>query len=262
MMGWKTVRSLLFPPRCVSCGSLLDFGGIGEEGRRALCPACEPLWREERERPCERCRERVDLCKCQTEELILAGCRELRKLVYYDPKRRSTVQNRVIYRIKDGVARRAEEFLAAELAEAVRQTLGDAGLSDENTCIVYLPRSRRAAAMKGTDQGKRLAYALSRETGIAVLPVVRRLKSGKRAQKKLSLAERRKNARLSFGLRYEVDLKEKTVLVVDDIVTTGTSAAAVIRMLRRMGCRSFYCFAVAADQANQSPDAAQPSFRI
>ncbi len=262
MMGWKSIRALLFPPRCVSCGSLLAYGGLGEEKNLALCPACEPLWREERERPCERCRERVDLCKCQTEELILAGCRELRKLVYYNPKRRSTVQNRVIYRIKDGVARRAVEFLAAELAESVRETLRDAGIARENACIVYLPRSRRAAAVKGTDQGKRLAYALSAETGITVLPVVRRLRSGNRAQKKLSLAERRKNARLSFGLRFEADLKDKTVLVVDDIVTTGTSVAAVIRMLRRLGGKSFYCFAVAADQANQSPDAAQPSFRI
>ena len=44
----------------------------------------------------------------------------------------------------------------------------------------------------------------------------------------------------------------KTVLLVDDIATTGASMAAVARLLRRAGASSICCAAVASDDRNQS----------
>ena len=40
------IRSLLCPPKCVSCGTLLEFRGLGAEVP-ALCRHCRELWQSE-----------------------------------------------------------------------------------------------------------------------------------------------------------------------------------------------------------------------
>lgn len=258
----ETLKRLLFPPRCISCGELLPFEGFGAEDPRRFCESCRTAWDGERGELCSLCGHRVDECVCVTEELRLAKCKELHKLVYYNHRKRDTVQNRVIYRIKDTYYRPAIDYLASEMAKQAERCMKENGLSANSTVIVYLPRGRLAAARKGTDQGKRLAYGLSRYTGLPVEPVVIRRRGSDRAQKKLGLAERRKNAKLAYGLRPSADLLGKTVLLVDDLVTTGVSMAVVIRMLRHRNAKDFYAFAVASDDINRLPQFKQPVFRI
>lgn len=260
MMG--EVRRLLFPPKCIACGELLPFGGFGGNAPAALCETCAPLWETERGSICAFCGKRVDQCLCLTEELKKAKCTELHKLVYYIHGTRNAVQNRMIYRIKDTVNRNALSFFAKAMGAQAVECMGLYGLLAEDAVIVYLPRSRRALLEKGTDQGKRLAYALSRETGIEVLRVIRRRWGRDRFQKELDFAERRKNAKVTYTVTKGVDLTGRSVFLVDDIVTTGASMAAAVRLLKKLGATRFYCFALATDDINQRPQVKQPSFQI
>ena len=260
MMG--ELRRLLFPPKCIACGELLPFRGFGSHAPEALCESCTPLWEIERGSVCSFCGKRVDQCLCLTAELQKTKCTELHKLVYYIHGTRNAVQNRMIYRIKDTVNRNALRFFAEAMGEQARECMHLYGLLAEDAVIVYLPRSRRALLEKGTDQGKRLAYALSRETGIEVLPVIRRKRGKDRFQKELDFAERRKNAKATYTVTKGVDLTGRSVFLVDDIVTTGSSMAAAVRLLRKLGATRFYCFALATDDINQSPQVKQPSFHV
>ena len=64
-------------------------------------------------------------------------------------------------------------------------------------------------------------------------------------QKQLNAAEREKNAAHSFELASAADVSGKTVLLVDDVCTTGSSLAACVAWLKDAGAARVICAVVA-----------------
>ena len=255
------IVSLLFPPKCVSCGRLLEFRGFGAEVF-SLCPTCKKLWESELLDSCGACGQAISECKCLTVELTRARCIQLRKRVYYLHGKSTSVQNRILFKMKDHPAARAADFLAGEMKKSVDALLADEELDPAQTVLVYLPRSRKKALVSGTDQGKKLADALSERSGIAVVPAICRRRGKEKQQKHLTYGERRKNARETYVLRPRLRLDGKNVILIDDIVTTGSTLAAATRLLRKIGASRIYAVAVAVDDQNKNAELHQPTYRI
>ena len=253
--------SLLFPPKCPSCGKLLEFQGFGKVGS-GLCEDCKKRWNSELLDTCGACGKAVKDCECMTEELRRAKCAGFRKRVYYLHGTRQAVQNRILFRIKDHPAAGAIEFLTGELAESLTALMKDAEIRSASAVLAYLPRSRRSAAISGTDQGKRLAYGLSQRMGIPVAEVIRRHRGRERQQKHLNYSMRRKNAKETYTVSKNVSLKGKTVILIDDIVTTGSTMAAGTRLLRGIGAERVYALSVAVDDHQKNGNIRQPTFKI
>ena len=64
-----------------------------------------------------------------------------------------------------------------------------------------------------------------------------------------------KNARSAFAVKNVQKLCGKTVLLVDDIVTTGASMAAGAHKLLRAGAEAVFCVSVSSDDTNKTPNA-------
>jgi competence protein ComFC len=99
-------------------------------------------------------------------------------------------------------------------------------------CVIsYLPRSAKNKNKDGFDQGRELARTLSRITGIRCVSCFsRRLFVNE--QKKLNSFERNLNMNSAFKLKVKrKNIENKTVILVDDIVTTGAGMAAGTRLL-------------------------------
>lgn len=180
-----------------------------------------------------------------------AGCERLCKLVYYTPRKREPVQNRLIYRMKAKGDRRTARFLAIQMLPQLQKALEECGVDRTDAVLTYLPRSRRAFLQHGTDQARVLAEALSAQSGIPVEKLILRRWSAVQAQKSLSPEARLQNARHAYMANQRAVCKKKTVLLVDDLVTTGAGMAIGTRILRRMGARRVICFAIASDVANK-----------
>ena len=253
--------SLLFPPKCACCGELLEFCGLGTE-LAALCHNCRKRWDSELLDTCGVCGVAVTDCNCMTEALCRAKCDGFRKRVYYIHGNRSAVQNRILFKIKDQPAASAVEFLADELQQTLGSMLQEEHLRKSETVLVYFPRNRRSAAMRGTDQGKRLAYALSERVGIPVVRALRRRWGTEQQQKHLNMRQRRKNAKAAYAARKKLSLKGKSVILIDDIVTTGSTMAAGVRLLRKIGAERVYALSIAADDQQKNGNLRQPMFRI
>ena len=56
-------------------------------------------------------------------------------------------------------------------------------------------------------------------------------------------AAREKNAKRALWIRAGIDLSGKSVVLVDDIITTGSTAAAAVKLLREMGATHVYVLA-------------------
>ena len=237
---WKR---LLFPPKCASCSALIDW----YEGTNGLCKNCLEQWELAKRESCCICGAAVSRCVCVTEEMKHAKCADFRKLTFYYHATRDRVQNRVLYAIKERRTAQTHLFLANELLPHLRAVTE--AVPDGDFCMVWLPRTREAKKKYGTDQAEELVRALSRVSGIPALRALER--AGGTVQKDLSATARIKNAKASFAWNESADVRGKTVILVDDLVTTGAGMAAAAKLLRKHGAINVHCIAVASDDLNR-----------
>lgn len=241
------IAALLFPRKCVACNKLLDWYDAPLRGD-VLCESCFAKWRSEQLRTCERCAKLVTDCTCMPDALRKSKCRSLGKAIYYLQGRHDTVQNRLIYRVKDTRDKHTVDFLARALLPILQRTLSENAPLTDGAALTYLPRGIRARLGTGTDQACELARALSRLSGVPCKRLLQRRVWKSRAQKRLGANERRANASAAFGLTRAAREIPRAVILIDDIVTTGESMAACVRLLRTAGAEAVFALAVAVDE--------------
>ncbi len=125
--------------------------------------------------------------------------------------------------------------LAAAVAGLLWEYQHDALESEQIDLVVAVPRHWTRRIGTRPNAAETLAEALARrlqvEFGRHILAKVRRTSS----QSKLRPYQRRSNLRRAFRVRQPDAIKGATVLLVDDILTTGTTANEVSRVLRKIG---------------------------
>ena len=102
--------------------------------------------------------------------------------------------------------------------------------------IVPMPLYWRKRWRRGFNQAALLARELARRTHIPVSNALRRVKDTA-AQAGLTNAKRRRNVSGAFRARNKTALSGQRVLLIDDVLTTGATAASCARALRAAGAR-------------------------
>lgn len=99
--------------------------------------------------------------------------------------------------------------------------------------VTWVPLTRRRKAERGFDQAKVLAVEVGRSIGVPVRCLLRRVRSTG-PQAKRDATERRAAMRGSFVVRDRMPVPAD-VLLVDDVLTTGATAAACAEVLLGAG---------------------------
>ena len=111
--------------------------------------------------------------------------------------------------------------------------------------IVPVPLHRVRQRERGFNQAEELARCLTeRFSQLAVRNGLLRIRETPQ-QTRLSGVERRRNIKGAFALAQEMDCRRKTILLVDDVITTGATAEECARTLRRGGAKQVDVLAVA-----------------
>ncbi|HXF49833.1 MAG TPA: ComF family protein [Verrucomicrobiae bacterium] len=149
----------------------------------------------------------------------------------------------LIHRLKYYGDEPAGKFLGAELGKLVMgfdsRPVWDA--------IVPVPLHWTRKWSRGFNQSLILAGALSKTTGLPILPALRRIKRTK-DQTRLTRNERLANVRGAF--RVVRDVKEKKLLLLDDVTTTGATLEECRRVLGNAGASQISAAVVAAASEN------------
>lgn len=245
------ISNLLFPPKCSNCQSLLDIK-IEEKTTDTLCPLCRIHYENEKKRECGFCGLSMQFCRCMPNNMERAQCSCLLKLISYRPQDESFPIRQFLYAVK----RRDDKIYFSFVAEQIRVMLISEmrakGLMPEECVITYLPRAGKNKAEHGFDQGFSLARELSRVTGIELIECFDR-RRGAQEQKNLNQYERRLNMRSAYEVRdVERYIKDKTVILVDDIVTTGASMAACARLAFSKGAYDVIGISIALTEKDKN----------
>ena len=206
---------LLFPPRCVFCRRLLHRG---EEG---ICPRCQQELPWALGAEAEQTGEFFSLCASP--------------LWYHDQVRAS------FHRYKFKGVRGYSRTYGRLVAQCVQDHL--AGRYD---LITWVPLSRARLRQRGYDQAMLLASAAALELDDVAAETLCKVRDTE-AQSGLGKndASRRANVLSAYQVTDPALVEGRRVLLIDDIVTTGSTLSECARVLRTAGATDVVCAALA-----------------
>jgi ComF family protein len=135
--------------------------------------------------------------------------------------------------------------LAARLADALLAESAVRRLLEPSVLLVAVPLHPRRLRERGFNQSELIARALGRRTGLPVLKHALSRRHDTRPQAGLSAAERRRNVAEAFVPRACPALQGRTLILIDDVFTTGATARACATALRRAGAAAVRVLTVA-----------------
>jgi len=221
------IEQLLLPAECLLCHTLLP----PRDAERLVCPVCRHRWRPVRPPWCARCGQpEPHFGPCRLCPNWPAALTLVRSVVWLAEGARDAV-HALKYR---GLPRIADD-LAAEMARTLLP-------SDETSVLVPIPLAPKRLRERGYNQSEALADALGRRWGI---PVSRRLLTRTRetaTQTTLTPETRLANVAGAFtpGRGPGVSLPATSLVLVDDVFTTGATLAEAARALEQAGARTIY----------------------
>lgn len=196
------LREILYPEGalCLNCGKISDGN--------TLCPGC-----------------RQDLREGDLLESWETG--EVSGVPFWSMRPHRGISRTLILRLKHG----AESRAAAELASILRTRPAYFPELSPDTVVTWVPGPKERILERGVDHGKLLAEAAAQELGLSCRPLLIR-RGNDRPQARLKEEQRRQNLKNAFLPAGRISFP---VLLVDDVLTTGTTASRCIEALRQGG---------------------------
>ncbi|MGG7059893.1 ComF family protein [Clostridium nigeriense] len=114
----------------------------------------------------------------------------------------------------------------------------------EIDCIVFIPSSKEALKERGFNQCEYLAKEINKSLKLKIYKDLIKAKNIKE-QKLLSKEDRFKNIKGAFSLKTNKNIKNKRVLIIDDVVTTGATLYECEKLLRENGASEIKILTVA-----------------
>ncbi len=237
--GWAAgpVRyavDLMLPPVCLSCHEPLA-------AHAALCAACWQRIDFIREPLCDRLGLPLPY---GTDEVTLSSA-ALRRTPDYDRARAVArfdgVMRELIHRLKYSDRHELLDLFAPMMRGAGHELLASAD------CLAPVPLHRWRLWHRRFNQAAMLAGRLGRATGLPVEHGALRRVKRTVSQVNLSWDERRRNVGAAFAVppQQAARIAGRRVLLIDDVITTGSTVEACARMLKAAGARQVDVLALA-----------------
>ncbi|OTG65327.1 amidophosphoribosyltransferase [Acinetobacter sp. ANC 4470] len=110
--------------------------------------------------------------------------------------------------------------------------------------IVPMPISNERLAERGYNQSLVLGKILAKQLDLPIWQPITRLQQ--HSQKGLTRLERIENIQQQFQINTSSKLRYRRVLILDDVVTTGSSIFALKQKLEQLGCQKIYAACIAS----------------
>lgn len=206
------IATLIFPERCPYCGCLI-------ESEEIACPGCFEILRQ----------KHIPL------KSGVSGYRCVSSFVYGGKVRR------MIIRMKFHDRTQYIPQIAKVTSDDIKAVFN--GICFDS--ISYVPMHPKDKKSRGYNQSELLAKALSKELSIPCLNTLDKIKRTKK-QHTLTYSQRRKNLSGAFKTVEDAAINGKSILIVDDIITSGATLSACCKALKRSNPKMICCATIAS----------------
>lgn len=225
------VCDLLFPPRCPICDK------VQSRADKGICPDCRKKIKYIREPRCLKCGKQLsdelqEYCRDCGEKMHLF----IQGRALYDYGTVAGALYKFKYKGKKEYGEIFGEEMAFFLGDYIRRIAPDA--------LVPVPMYPAKERRRGYNQAQVLAESLGKHLNLPVeAGLVKRIRNTK-ALKALNPKERLNNLKNAFNLVGN-GVKLNTIIIVDDIYTTGSTVDAVAEIFLKAGVKNIYFIALA-----------------
>ncbi|MEC7838848.1 MAG: ComF family protein [Chlamydiota bacterium] len=205
-----SVLDLIYPPQCIHCNEGLT------NAQSLLCDVCatmlHPLEPTHRCKYCfsEQCCERTGCCtNCTSKAKVLSGCASV--FDYIGPA--SSIIKKMKYSDMPFLGKGVAAYMFAQFVK-LEWPLPD--------IIVPIPLSLSHKVQRGYNQSALIASELGNYLNRDVVNILKRRNDGY-SQAGLKRYQRERLSQAAFQLKENIEIIDKTVLLVDDVYTTGST---------------------------------------
>lgn len=216
----------LYPTRCVGCNVILPINHI-------FCDDCEKDIRPLQSNLCRRCLNPPSRCECD------AVAPEYERA--FAPFCYAGAVRNALLNLKDEKNGDLARYFAKQICDCIAAS-GDDGDDIHFDCVMFVPMYRKRKRERGFNQSELIAENVADILGIPIDRQTLTQTKPSKTQHLLSPAERRDNV---AGIYNAEPCDYKSVLLIDDIITTGYTANSCAAALKTAGVGQVYCAAVA-----------------
>lgn len=216
---------LIFPKKCVNCG---EFGGF-------VCQKCLAKIKPIETQVCPKCGKISDKGKW------CSGCKgksNLTGIIVSAQYRIGPTKEMIHYLKYNGVT---------ELAPGLADLLIDQLIGEdvpEDVIITSVPLHKKKYLERGFNQSEMIGGIVAKKLGLCYQNLLIRTKYTE-SQVKLKGDKRRENLVDAFASVPRISIDNKTIMIIDDVSTTGATLEECAKVLRQNGARRVWGLVVA-----------------
>lgn len=212
----EKLLDLLFPPRCPFCRSIL------KDNEKNICAACDKNLPRTNAASCEQSFPNIKKCLSP---------------LYYDG-----VVRQSLLRYKFG----GMSVYSKKYSEFILKCIDENKVSCD--IITWVPLSAARRRRRGYDQAELLAEEIAKHRGTECARLLVKIKNNPAQSGTASAEARKKNVSGVYKAVGGADIKGKNVLIIDDIVTTGSTLSECARVLKSAGAAEVFAASLARNK--------------
>lgn len=240
----ERVLEIIFPSNiyCISCGSVIDASRD-----YALCDSCVEHFHWVGQRTCQKCGKILE--ESDRQQL----CHDCRNFEHDFDKGFTCVQYGLLERgVLMDFKYKGKSYIGKKLGEILYDRMEIEDIQYD--LIVPVPMHKSNQNRRGYNQAAVMAAELAKRKQVAFAPNLLERTKKTKAMKGLGALERQENLKNVFAVsaKNHYTIAGKSILLVDDIFTTGSTLDACSRVLRESGASQVYVLTFACG-ANLPP---------
>jgi len=226
------LADLVFPPKCLICGVFITRDQrLGPDGLADFCPACRAGLLPLPQAHCLCCGRPFDTMVPSVH--VCARCRKKKPI--YDQALAAGLYEGALRKAIHGLKYSGRTELARPLAAFMADRLDPPFFPPQVDLILPVPLHRKRLRQRGFNQALLLARKLYHEYEALVRFDLLLRTRWTEPQVNLKGPERLANVRRAFALSDPAAVKNRSVLLMDDVYTTGATVNECGRVLKKAG---------------------------